>query len=337
MIKYAGTKCIVCDEKFKDGDDVVVCPQCGTPYHRACYKKEGKCINTSLHENGGAWRPEYEPVADVIEKSDRICKKCGFENPEGTMYCEICGSSLQELEKHNERMRIHISAVNENGEPIGNDRDVNGGLGVDIQPFLINFSDPLCGYNPLEEYEDVKLYQLADYVDTNTHYYLPIFKRIKETGRSFSWNFPAMLFPELYFANRRMPLAAFLAWAAQLLTMLPVIIVVLLDSGVPALEQFASSFDLRSSAFQAVRFLTYALDYGIMFFCGAFANKIYYRSAIRKTAAICRNTPVEKLKETLKRKGGTSIVWLILFILLKLLPFFAVYALNFMSIFEKMI
>ena len=89
MIKYTGTKCIVCDEKFKDEDDVVVCPQCGTPYHRECYKKEEKCINTALHESGKAWKPEHEPVSDVIEKADRVCKSCGYENPEGTMYCEI--------------------------------------------------------------------------------------------------------------------------------------------------------------------------------------------------------------------------------------------------------
>ena len=44
MANYTG-KCFSCGEVFKDGDDIVVCPECGTPYHRECYLKEGKCIN----------------------------------------------------------------------------------------------------------------------------------------------------------------------------------------------------------------------------------------------------------------------------------------------------
>ena len=55
MATYTGAKCKVCQEPFKDGDDIVVCPDCGTPYHRECYKKAGKCINDELHESGGSW------------------------------------------------------------------------------------------------------------------------------------------------------------------------------------------------------------------------------------------------------------------------------------------
>ena len=50
MANYTGKKCFSCGEVFKDGDDIVVCPECGTPYHRECYLKEGKCINDALHE-----------------------------------------------------------------------------------------------------------------------------------------------------------------------------------------------------------------------------------------------------------------------------------------------
>ena len=31
MALYIGNTCPVCGEKFKDDDDVVVCPDCGTP------------------------------------------------------------------------------------------------------------------------------------------------------------------------------------------------------------------------------------------------------------------------------------------------------------------
>ena len=36
MIDYTGLECPICGEKFTAQDDIVVCPECGAPYHRAC-------------------------------------------------------------------------------------------------------------------------------------------------------------------------------------------------------------------------------------------------------------------------------------------------------------
>ncbi len=48
---YSNKLCPVCKIKFTDEDDIVVCPQCGTPHHRECYKNEGKCFNEHLHNS----------------------------------------------------------------------------------------------------------------------------------------------------------------------------------------------------------------------------------------------------------------------------------------------
>ena len=34
MADYKNKKCVVCKELFSDYDDIVVCPECGAPYHR---------------------------------------------------------------------------------------------------------------------------------------------------------------------------------------------------------------------------------------------------------------------------------------------------------------
>lgn len=47
---HIGEKCIVCGKTFTETDDVVVCPECGTPYHRACWQEHNACINQKLHE-----------------------------------------------------------------------------------------------------------------------------------------------------------------------------------------------------------------------------------------------------------------------------------------------
>ena len=78
MADYTGAECLSCGKKFESGDDIVVCPECGTPYHRECYLKEGKCINTELHENGQSWSKgsSQEQSEDSIR-----CIRCGAENP----------------------------------------------------------------------------------------------------------------------------------------------------------------------------------------------------------------------------------------------------------------
>ena len=34
MSIYNNCVCPVCKKQFEDGDDIVVCPECGTPHHR---------------------------------------------------------------------------------------------------------------------------------------------------------------------------------------------------------------------------------------------------------------------------------------------------------------
>lgn len=55
--RYTDEKCPVCGEGFKPDDDIVVCPVCGTPHHRACYKNNGECANNELHSTGFRWEP----------------------------------------------------------------------------------------------------------------------------------------------------------------------------------------------------------------------------------------------------------------------------------------
>ncbi len=44
--------CPACGNDFTENDDVVFCPECGTPHHRECWNKTGHCINENLHGTG---------------------------------------------------------------------------------------------------------------------------------------------------------------------------------------------------------------------------------------------------------------------------------------------
>ena len=63
--------CPVCGNDFTEDDDVVFCPECGTPHHRSCWMENGKCINENLHgieENAAV---TYTKPDDEIEKLQR--------------------------------------------------------------------------------------------------------------------------------------------------------------------------------------------------------------------------------------------------------------------------
>lgn len=78
MLNFSGSKCPYCGEVFKDGDDIAVCPECGTPHHRACYKEHGKCANEARHAEGFVWSPD--PGALKAAGGSQVCPVCGYPN-----------------------------------------------------------------------------------------------------------------------------------------------------------------------------------------------------------------------------------------------------------------
>ena len=69
MINYVGTPCPVCKQKFtEDEPRPVVCPDCGAPYHRACYTEEGECIFTDKHKDGYTWSIGLEEIREILNQ-----------------------------------------------------------------------------------------------------------------------------------------------------------------------------------------------------------------------------------------------------------------------------
>ncbi len=73
--------CPVCRNNFKEDDDVVVCPDCGTPHHRACWFENGKCFNHASH---GKEEIVFEKTEDKTdEKAEKITAE--FSHVEGSV------------------------------------------------------------------------------------------------------------------------------------------------------------------------------------------------------------------------------------------------------------
>lgn len=331
MAGYIGAKCMVCSEEFTAEDDIVVCPECGTPYHKECYKKEGKCANTALHESGEAWKSSNDTGNGGSETENVTCRFCGYTNPPLTLFCRRCGmptKSLQNISAENIAREQRYNGTGINDDPNAYNR--NAGSGLPFNPFLINFSDPLCGFNPDEDFDGVKMSELGDFVGTNTHYYLPIFKRLKEGGRLLTWNFSAMLVPELYFSYRKMPLYALAALIMRFVAIIPQLIVFCAQfPQYGALYEFATKFNLTGTAFQGVMMLCTLILYTLMFTAGLFGNKLYYNHTLKKIRKIKVNSDGAGMINTLNRKGGTSGLWLTLFVCLMAVPYIFLYIAQF--------
>ena len=96
--------CAMCGEPFDEESDVVVCPECGAPHHRDCWKETGHCACEEKHAEGYEWHPEKmyigdvkfppdsekEPLASGDDETER-CPNCGKMTKKSEKYCEYCG------------------------------------------------------------------------------------------------------------------------------------------------------------------------------------------------------------------------------------------------------
>ena len=64
MTFYEGLSCPVCAKPFTGEDDIVTCPHCGLPHHRACWHQLGRCAAEQTHNTDQQWtRPAAQQVA----------------------------------------------------------------------------------------------------------------------------------------------------------------------------------------------------------------------------------------------------------------------------------
>lgn len=220
MINYTGVRCPVCDRPFTEHDDIVVCPECGAPYHRACYEKAGKCVFEEKHGTGEGWKPPKveAPHSDEEEKTKK-CPRCGKLNAQSALFCDQCGQSLigNTAPPHSypnqdagpQRPGGYTYGGYQGGPvngPMGDQPQgpMGGGYGPMGGPGQIPVMfDPMGGVAPTELIDDVPAGDVAKLVQNNTPYYMPVFMNLKRFHRN-RFNFCAFLFSGGWMLYRKM-------------------------------------------------------------------------------------------------------------------------------------
>ena len=287
MASYTGEKCISCGEVFKDGDDIVVCPECGTPYHRECYLKEGKCINNELHESGKSWEQSQESAGDENIR----CIRCGFENPPDKLFCEKCGTPLMKNDTE-ERPFNDMSAQNNYQQ--------NSANGQQFGPF-----GKQVVFDKDSDLEGIKLDDYAKFVRSNPLVFLSNFIRFGKFGGKVSLNFAAFFFPHLYFLYRKMNVIGILMLVATAILNIPTAIEYLC-SGVVGFS-FDVGINITGRVFQGISSASFYLSMILQFVAGFFGNYMYYKHAQKKIREIRAEDGTEQeIAEKIVAKGGTS-------------------------------
>lgn len=200
---YVGLKCPVCGKAFTKNDDIVVCPQCGAPYHRACYEKAGKCVFEDRHGTSFAWSPPRREAES--ESETKRCPRCGAPNPSKALFCSHCGQPFSEDggaagQQPNGNPRAAggtppYGRVPYSGNP------APGGYPPGSGPMPFQF-DPMGGVNPKDTIGGVQAVDMAKMVQNNTQYYLPVFVNLDHFRRN-RFNFSSFLFPGLWMLYRK--------------------------------------------------------------------------------------------------------------------------------------
>ena len=126
MSYFKNAVCPVCRELLKEQDDVVVCPECGAPYHRACYKEAGRCLYEDKHGTGFSYLPDPEPEQKEETPQQVLCPRCHKSNPADAHACGNCGTPLAPSESEPfdptpayRRSRTDVHPDTEKFRPIG--------------------------------------------------------------------------------------------------------------------------------------------------------------------------------------------------------------------------
>ena len=291
MFDHTGHKCAFCNKPFEAGDDVVVCPECGAPYHRSCYQQAGHCVFEEQHGTGFEWKPE--PGSEPKEP-DLTCPRCGAPTPADSRFCKQCGAAMPEA-----------GAAPQGQAPTSD---------AERERWTWQMGFMASQFDPAEELDGIPLKDWANFVGRSAPYYLANFKQLAQSGRKVGFSFSALFFGPFYYMFRKMWSWGLIFFGLEMLISLPSFLLILIASGSAAtaglpvnlIQNLALFSNLASLILAAVRSMV-ALP--------------LYRKHIKKRldAAYSQFPDAAQRSQAAAALGGTGIVGPALLILLQVL------------------
>lgn len=304
--------CPVCKKPLKDGDDIVTCPSCGAPYHRACYQQAGHCLFEDKHASGFEYVPPggrssatqepgasagprgYSSPAGGGEDTGVLCQSCGTVNDAKNIFCENCGNPLHAP------AQPHGPGMGQAG-PFGG--AFGGGFyGAPPDPATLN-----------GEVYGVKKSDWASYIGASAPTYITRMDSMQRRGSKVGFMASAFLFTPAYFAYRKMWGWAVLTFVAMLVCELPQLLWLSADAGIILVPALSQSFLATATE------VCYYISIAMRLLCALFALTLFRRGAVPHIGRLRAQANGDAEYHTLLvKKGGVSVLAAVGVYLLKL-------------------
>ena len=295
MPKYYGCPCEGCGKPLTLQDDIVVCPDCGAPYHRDCYEKLGRCIHAPAHKAGYEWTFPYQ------DAELRTCPSCGERTLRSEPICRCCGAALppESAEQPNDRK---AAETEQNGS-----FDYDGLYRNEMyRRYQEQVVDPVhrsvrAAFGPEELIDGIPSRDWVDYIGAAAPVYLSDYSRMQLQNTKISLSFSALLFGPFYFFYRKAWKPAFAFLAAELLLFVPSLLQMMQITGSPLAP------DISQGALTVLSRAVSLASFALMLVRGLYAKWLYRKSAGAHIRRIRKEFPdAAQRSVVLAAQGGVS-------------------------------
>lgn len=303
MADFEEEKCPVCQAILFSDDDIVVCPECGTPHHRECYAGLGRCANADKH--GTNWKYVKQAGRTDGESfhggenpgSGKKCPNCGNISSSVTIFCPYCGYQFGHSGPQ--------GASGAGGMPFG---------------YAGRIIDPMGGVDPRTDIDGVPAAELMPFVAVNTQRYIPKFADMSAKGKVLSWNWAAFFLRGFWLIYRKCykeGIAALVLMIAASLLSFPVNIVTndLIET-LPETYTYADVIGVIMGNISAYTpgvvicfLLSILLSVGIMVFFGLFGDYLYKRRCVASVSKIRQKSSAEEKHVAMTKGGGVNFIF----------------------------
>ena len=293
MPKYYGCPCEGCGKPLTLQDDIVVCPDCGAPYHRDCYEKLGRCIHAPAHAAGYEWKFPYQ------ESELCTCPACGERTLRSESVCRCCGAALPPEGAQEPADRADSDEHSEEFDYSTFYRQFQETGAPQVDPLRQTYQ---AAFGKEEVMDGIPCKDWADFIGPASPAYLSAYCRMQLSHTKTSMSFSAMLFGPFYFFYRKAWKPAFGFLAAELVVALPTLLSMMQATGSPLTAGISSTAIVVLSRIMTV------FSFALVMLRTLYAKWLYRKSAAERIRRIRAEFPdPEQRRAVLNAQGGVSI------------------------------
>ncbi len=203
-MRFKDVQCEYCKNIFTENDDVVVCPECGSPHHRACWQEKGSCANLERHEEGFEWTfPEH--LNPVKKSTPKVLPPENtaytFKNGESAVTCPHCGALNYGFDAL--CMQCKKPLYSDNREFTSEEQESENAAPLTGEA-LYEFFRKYGGLRPDTEVNGHNAADNAEYIGKNSGKYIRKFAIIERFNRKFSVSIWAFILGPIWFFYRKL-------------------------------------------------------------------------------------------------------------------------------------